>query len=126
MSTVLTDAFTQAKDLFNNGNYNALADYLDLNVEMKEVDPPGPTHKTRAGVIQYLNDTQRGNLPQFDPGNPNDWKVSDAGTIGTITGQGTYQDSLGAPQKPVLYCFVFQRTAVYQNWLLTLAFASLL
>jgi hypothetical protein len=132
--TDLVSTLVEAKTRFNNGYYDSYSELLDQNVEMKEVDPtlsgtggPGAIHSPKGAVLDYLKNTQKDKNPQFDEGDHNSWNVAvDVnGTIGIVSGTGTYQDDKRVNKvSQVKYCFVFKRADPTANWLLAVAFAS--
>jgi len=132
--STLLELITRFNDPLYGGRdyYDSYSELLDLNVEMKEVDSTlsggsgaGPSHKRKNYVLSYLKTSQSTKIPQCNEGDHSSWNVADAGTIGIVSGTGTYKDKLtDRDAQPVKYCFVFGKTG--GNWLLTVAFASLL
>ena len=139
--TDLVSTLEEAIKRFNNPGagatiYDSYCYLLDDQVEEKEVDPtlsggggvlgPGKVHKTKNGVdgvLPYLKKSQKDKIPQFYA--PVAGRVvAEAGAIGIISGDGTYQDDSkkGTKETPVKYCFVFAKTG--GNWFLKVAFAS--
>jgi len=127
--TDLGQTFQEAIKRFNAADYDSLAGLFHDNVEMKQVDDVD-VERSKQGVRDYLNNTQKNNKPQFNIEINNvtqqpDYLLADAGSTGITSGYGNYADIKGKTAKRVLYCFVFLRDA-NRNWLLRLGFATLL
>src|SRR5712691_7091507 len=118
--STLLEVIRRFNDPLDGGRdyYDSYGELLDPNTEMKEVDPtlsgsgpgPGRSHNPKSEVLNYLKTSQKTKIPQFNEGDHNSWNVADAGTIGIVSGTGTYKDkSSDKDGKPVKYCFVFKR-----------------
>ncbi len=92
-------------DTFNNAqtakSYNGIQPFLASHVTMHKVDDPSAVSGNPSTIIAYLNGSQIGQWPQFNPGKQN------PPNKGNITGSGTYVDHIGAPTIPVQYAFRF-------------------
>ena len=122
MSTDLHQTFEHTVALFNEGKYNELGEFFDIDVIMKRVDDPGSIVGI-GNLIAYLNTHQKSELPQFE-----DIKIEsqrgDDDTQGIIVGTAKYRDKKhDRGTIPIRFSFVFTREDLDGDWLLINTFA---
>ena len=121
MAKELRQAFDQASELFNAGNYNELGAILSSNVILKRVGDPGSIVGI-GNVMAYLNTHQKSQQPQFV--GPKIQMQLENGTQGVIGGAAEYRIKPGdRVMVPVQFTFVFVRNDPNDDWMLTNLFA---
>ncbi|MFZ2059471.1 MAG: hypothetical protein WAU82_00525 [Candidatus Binatus sp.] len=122
MATDLKKAFEQVSTLFNQGKYDELGQFFDVDAIMKRVDDPGSISGI-GNLIAYLNTHQKPQNPQFENIEISSQKEPDA-TQGIVSGKAEYRDTKSDKNTiPVHFTFVFTREDAKSDWLLINAFA---
>jgi hypothetical protein len=119
----LDEILELAIELWNDGNYEDLAELFDVDIIMKKLDDPGSVNGMGNALV-YLKKNQYNKKPKLTVVHKNKWFVSDDKTLAQITGVGKYIDKLGEPELDVHFTFTFTRDRNDREWLLVNAFQA--
>ncbi len=106
-------------------NYSRIKQYLADRVTMVRVDDFDSIMGTKEYIVTYLNQTQgkQAATPQWPQFNPTSGTIVVDSVHGTVTGQGTYQDTVGGTAIPVNFSFRFKQDSS-NDWLIGYASAT--
>jgi hypothetical protein len=123
MATDLKKAFDQVCELFNNGDYEKLAQYLDTDIITKKVDDPGSVVGI-GNVTTYFKAHQTSRNPKIEKCEIEKLVVDSSQTYGQVNGIAEYRDKAKDTKTTAIrFSFTFTRGSANEDWYLINSFA---
>jgi hypothetical protein len=125
MATDLNEAFEMALVLFNNADYEKLAEQMHSDIVFKRVDDPDSI--VGIGNVQvYFKARMLPQKPQLQDIKDKTFYPRDArhATNGQVSGTAYYQDNKSGGPIHIRFTFTFVRKTDSEDWLLINGFAA--